>query len=147
MGARSMFLYIVLGILLCRCKAYTSCILFTLHNLVLNRELYSSTVLHKYLSRSLNIPLKNDRLMPIQESQYVLTLDYTLKMLNIHERYECGIPVIIEGETGVGKTALVEMLSKLWNYSWVAQWEIYKDRIVDSMTKRLGGRYIILDKL
>ena len=84
--------------------------------------------------------------MPIQESQYVLTLDYTLKMLNIHERYECGIPVIIEGETGVGKTALVEMLSKLWNYSWVAQWERHKDRIVDSMEKRLGGTYFS-DKL
>ncbi len=111
-------------------------------NIFLNRELYSSAVLHKYLSRSLNIPLKDDRVLPIQESQYVLTLDYTLKMLNIHERYECGIPVIIEGETGVGKTALVEMLSKLWNHSWVAQWERHKDRLVDSMKKRLGGMHI-----
>ncbi len=109
------------------------------YNISPNRELYSSKVLHKYLSRSLNIPLKNDHLIPIQESQYVLTLDYTLKMLNIHERYECGIPVIIEGETGVGKTALVEMLSKLWNHSWVAQWERYKDRLVESVKRRLKG--------
>ena len=72
----------------------------------------------------------------------MLTLDYTLKMLNIHERYECGIPVIIEGETGVGKTALIEMLSQLWNYSWFAQWERRKDRIVESMKKRLGGTYV-----
>ena len=100
--------------------------------------------MHKYLSRSLNIPLNNGCLLPIQESQYVLTLDYTLKMLNIHERYECGIPVIIEGETGVGKTALVEMLSQLWNYSWFAQWEIHKDRIVDLMKKRLGGTYSLV---
>ena len=60
-------------------------------------------------------------------------------MLNIHERYECGIPVIIEGETGVGKTALVEMLSQLWNYSWLVQWERDKDRILDQMKKKLQG--------
>ena len=36
-------------------------------------------------------------------------------MVNIHERKRCGIPVIIEGETGVGKTSLVHMLSVMWN--------------------------------
>ena len=40
------------------------------------------------------------------------------KMVNIHERRKCGIPVIIEGETGVGKTALLQMLSILWNTSY-----------------------------
>jgi ABC-type uncharacterized transport system fused permease/ATPase subunit len=63
------------------------------------------------------VELKDGRLTAIDDSNYVLTLDYTLKMLNMHERYMCGVPVIIEGETGVGKTALVEMLSKLWNQS------------------------------
>ena len=29
----------------------------------------------------------------------------------------CGVPVIIEGETGVGKTALLHMVSILWNRS------------------------------
>lgn len=38
-------------------------------------------------------------------------------MLNIHERRECGMPVVIEGETGVGKTFLLDMLSALWNVS------------------------------
>ena len=64
-------------------------------------------------------------------------------MLNIHERYECGVPAIIEGETGVGKTALIEMLSKLWNHSWVAQWEIGKDRILDVIKRKLGGKYMV----
>lgn len=72
--------------------------------------------LDTYLSRSLGVPLVNNRLEPIDDSNYVLTLDFTMKMLNIHERQKCGIPVIIEGETGVGKTALIEMMSKLWNY-------------------------------
>ena len=47
----------------------------------------------------------------------MLTLDYAVKMLSIHERRNCGIPVIINGETGVGKTFLLEMLSFLWNQS------------------------------
>ena len=105
----------------------------------LNRDLYSREKLDEYLSRALNVPLTYGRLTPIDEQNYVLTLDFTLKMLNIHERYECGVPAIIEGETGVGKTALIEMLSKLWNHSWVAQWEIGKHRILDVIKRKLGG--------
>ena len=94
------------------------------------------------MSRALGVPLSKDgRLSPIDDRPYpyVLTLDYTLKMLNIHERYECGVPVIIEGETGVGKTALIEMLSELWNHSWIAEWNRDKNRIVDLMHRKMGG--------
>lgn len=80
------------------------------------------------------------RLKAIDDNQYVLTLDYTLKMLNIHERRECGIPVIIEGETGVGKTALLEMLSQLWNYSWLCHWQRQKSNmLLDDVMKKLQG--------
>ena len=51
-------------------------------------------------------------------------------MLEIHERFECGIPVIIEGETGVGKTALVEMLSVLWNQSLLGDWRLLRERFL-----------------
>ena len=104
-----------------------------------NRDLFSRSKLDTYLSRALNVPLCNGRLTPIDEQSYVLTLDFTIKMLNIYERYECGVPVIIEGETGVGKTALIEMLSKLINHSWVAQWEKAKDRILEIIMRKLGG--------
>ena len=69
------------------------------------------------------------RLKIIDDNNYILTLDYTLKMINIHERRECGMPVIIEGETGVGKTELLKMLSKLWNYSWEVQWSKQKQEL------------------
>ena len=49
-------------------------------------ELYSRKVLDEYLSRALNVELENGRLTAIDDSAYVLTMDYTLKMLNIHER-------------------------------------------------------------
>ena len=61
-------------------------------------------------------------------------------MLNIHERHECGIPVIIEGETGVGKTALINMLSKLWNHALTSQWRGVKGRIIEMLYhKSLGN--------
>ena len=107
----------------------------------INRDIHSRGKLDEYLSRALNVPLTDGKLAPIDEQNYVLTLDFTLKMLNIHERYECGVPAIIEGETGVGKTALIEMLSKLWNHSWVAKWEIGKNRILDVIKRKLGGGY------
>lgn len=100
-------------------------------SVIIHRELYERDVLDKYLSRALNVDLENGRLTIIDDSAYVLTLDYTLKMLNIHERFMCGVPVIIEGETGVGKTALVEMLSKLWNQSLLLEWKKQRSRLLD----------------
>nr|XP_013804530.1 PREDICTED: E3 ubiquitin-protein ligase RNF213-like [Apteryx mantelli mantelli] len=44
---------------------------------------------------------------------YQLTLDNTMKMLAIHLRFQCGIPVIIMGETGCGKTKLVQFMCSL----------------------------------
>ena len=80
------------------------------------------------------------RIKAIDDMKYVLTLDYALKMINIHERRECGIPVIIEGETGVGKTALIEMLSQLWNHAWLSQWETQKSKmLLDDVGTKLGG--------
>ena len=54
---------------------------------VFHRDLYSRSLLDGYLSRALNVELENGRLTPIDDSAYVLTLDYTIKMLNINERW------------------------------------------------------------
>jgi ABC-type uncharacterized transport system fused permease/ATPase subunit len=97
-------------------------------------DLYRREVLDKYLARALSLPTKYvtevengetvfKRLKIIDDAKYVLTLDYALKMININERKECGMPVIIEGETGVGKTELIKMLSKLWNLGYVIDWD------------------------
>lgn len=98
------------------------------------------------MSRALGLKLpEKKRLKAIDDKNYVLTLDYTLKMLNIHERRECGIPVIIEGETGVGKTALLEMLSQLWNHSWINQWERQKSNmLLDDVIKKLQGNKALI---
>lgn len=44
---------------------------------------------------------------------YELTSDNVMKMLAIHMRFRCEIPVIIMGETGCGKTRLVKFLCDL----------------------------------
>lgn len=47
------------------------------------------------------------------DESYELTTDNILKMLAIHMRFRCGIPVIIMGETGCGKTRLIRFLCEL----------------------------------
>eukprot|EP01047_Picozoa_sp_COSAG01_P012374 COSAG01_NODE_556_length_15526_cov_13.393725_1_plen_5121_part_01 len=51
----------------------------------------------------------------IDQKQFVLTLDFLMKMLCMNERIECRVPCIMEGETGVSKTALTRMLFILKN--------------------------------
>ncbi|XP_028310203.1 E3 ubiquitin-protein ligase rnf213-alpha [Gouania willdenowi] len=47
------------------------------------------------------------------DETYELTTDNILKMLAIHMRFRCGIPVIIMGETGCGKTRLIKFMCEL----------------------------------
>ncbi len=44
---------------------------------------------------------------------YELTYDNVMKMLGIHMRFRCNIPVIIMGETGSGKTRLIKFMCDL----------------------------------
>lgn len=112
--------------------------------------MFSRQQLDQYLSRSLNVPLEYNQqgeshLALIDKNDYVLTLDFALKMLNINERYECGVPAILEGETGVGKTALVRMLSELWNYAWQSEWDLRLSRIIDLLETKIESKLTITD--
>ena len=102
------------------------------------RDINTRKILDNFLSRALSVNLKNDVLEAIDEKPYVLTLDYTIKMLNIHERRQCGMPVILEGETGVGKTALVEMLSDLWIQSLILKFSKRKSSLIQDIHSELN---------
>lgn len=83
-------------------------------------ELRKRETLDRYLSQALGIRLTEgpggkNSLQCIDDNRFVLTLDFTLKLLNIHERVACGVPCVMEGETGVSKTALTRMYSILAN--------------------------------
>ena len=83
-------------------------------------ELEERQTLDRYLSQAMGLTMqKRDDgktfLEAIDKNNFVLTLDFTMKLLNIHERIECRIPCIMEGETGVSKTALTRMFSILRN--------------------------------
>ena len=101
----------------------TSMLLNIIFNFSCFRERLSTEQLHLYLSAALNVDKNQEtnEIELIKEKKFVLTRDFVQKMLNIHERKECCIPVVIEGETGVGKTFLVEILACLWNESWNQQ--------------------------
>ena len=47
------------------------------------------------------------------DESYVLTLDNLIKILAIQMRFRCGIPVVIMGETGCGKTRLTRYMCDL----------------------------------
>ena len=77
-------------------------------------------VLDEYLSQAIT-GLERDessrKISEIDDEGFVLTIDFVAKMLNMYERLQCGLPCIIEGETGVSKTALTRMFSILLNSS------------------------------
>ena len=71
-------------------------------------------------------------------------------MLSVHERQQCGMPVIISGETGVGKTFLLETLSKLHNSShtqflteWRKKFQTFLDIKLATYIKRYSSGSII----
>ncbi|XP_048587615.1 E3 ubiquitin-protein ligase rnf213-alpha isoform X3 [Nematostella vectensis] len=47
------------------------------------------------------------------DPNYELTIDNMKKILAIHMRFRCGIPVVIMGETGCGKTRLIRYMCAL----------------------------------
>lgn len=113
----------------------------SLHYLLfLSSELQQRSRLDQYLARGLDLPLDEGQLSVIDDANYVLTLETVLKMLIIHEHYECGIPVIIKGDIGVGKTAIVEMLSQLQNYALLYLWNKEQSVILDSISNLLRSK-------
>ena len=47
------------------------------------------------------------------DETYVLTVDNLINILAIQMRFRCGIPVVIMGETGCGKTRLIRYMCEL----------------------------------
>ena len=85
-----------------------------------SQDLKQRSILDRFLSQALQVPLVASedgsmKLQCIDDNSFILTLDFTMKILSIHERIACKIPCIIEGETGVSKTALTKMYSILMN--------------------------------
>ena len=56
-------------------------------------------------------------------------------MIQINERMLSGCPVIIEGETGVGKTFLIEIVSCFWNESVLRRWTRVQTRLKERINK------------
>ena len=63
-----------------------------------NHDLQQRSTLDRYISQALNLPLEDERLVCIDDNGFVLTLDFTMKLLSIHERVACQTPCVIEGE-------------------------------------------------
>ena len=55
----------------------------------------------------------------MKEQKFILTENFAYKLFHIHERKLTKLPLIIEGETGVGKTFLLKFYSSLLNASYI----------------------------
>ena len=53
------------------------------------------------------------------KGNYIFVCDNLIKMVRILLNIEAGIPVIMMGETGVGKTKLIEMLATLYGKGYL----------------------------
>ena len=97
--------------------------------------------MHRILARGLGVPCNSEtgHIDLLDDMQYVMTLDFAVKMLTIHERRLCGIPVVIKGETGVGKTFLLETLSALWNHALLTLLDCERETLKDSLKQDLNG--------
>ena len=103
-------------------------------------DLGNRDTLDPYLARALGIriPGESKRLSLIDNEKYVLTSDFVMKMININERRMCGVPVIIEGETGVGKTELMRILSFLWKIPYEISMDRWKSIFHENLNDRLA---------
>jgi hypothetical protein len=68
-----------------------------------------------------------------------------MKLLNIHERVACRVPCIIEGETGVSKTALTKMYAILRNSSLRAHAEASTQQDLLDICKTLREQGSLID--
>lgn len=60
---------------------------------------------------------ETNRLLPILErNKYTLTIDFAIKLLLLNERRNAGLPVILQGETGLGKSELLRLYAEIQNH-------------------------------
>eukprot|EP00118_Oscarella_pearsei_P017416 m.172374 g.172374 ORF g.172374 m.172374 type:complete len:5617 (+) comp39084_c0_seq35:292-17142(+) len=57
----------------------------------------------------------------VQKKRFVLTQEFAYKLILLHQRKEARASVVIEGETGVGKTFLLEMYAMMLNEGMMSQ--------------------------
>ena len=79
----------------------------------LNRQKKLETLFNVFGVKRKFDPVKQDFMDFDPDPTYELTTDNVLKMLAIQMRFRCGIPVVMMGETGCGKTRMIEFMSKL----------------------------------
>eukprot|EP00767_Chilomastix_cuspidata_P003137 gnl/Chilomastix_cuspidata/3253.p1 GENE.gnl/Chilomastix_cuspidata/3253~~gnl/Chilomastix_cuspidata/3253.p1 ORF type:complete len:4904 (+),score=307.51 gnl/Chilomastix_cuspidata/3253:362-15073(+) len=76
-----------------------------------NFDMLSTEIFRQKLFEAFCLP--SDKPLYDLDPSFCLTADNTFKMLLIYQRLQCGLPVILQGEAGVGKTRLIRFLSGL----------------------------------
>ena len=88
--------------------------IFNFSDPLLGKEFTNKNHYAKCLSWVIDIKYSDfERIM--NETKFILTENFAYKIFHVHERKLTKLPLIIEGETGVGKTFLLKFYSSLLN--------------------------------
>ena len=71
------------------------------------------------LSKTTGIKRTEAEVLKLGGGRFVVTYDTILKMIAIYTRIRCGIPVVLMGECGCGKTALLNYISDYLNVTLI----------------------------
>lgn len=82
---------------------------YKLQNTLIDYENASHDVLVQEMKKILNVQIEQE----VKIGQYVFTPDNFIKMVLINLKIRSGIPVIMMGETGCGKTSLIKMMAEI----------------------------------
>ena len=89
----------------------------------------------------------NERFQDDPDPTYELTTDNVLKILAIHMRFRCGIPVVIMGETGCGKTRMVQFMSNLVKAARISSNSVTDENDDVSETKKVDIQNMVVVKV
>ncbi|EGC39105.1 hypothetical protein DICPUDRAFT_45417 [Dictyostelium purpureum] len=82
------------------------------------------------------------------DSGYILTPEFALRLIILHDRLRSGKSVVLNGDTGVGKTKMLHFYSLILNFQYVE--ETQKDfnaKLVDEINKIIDKRESVTPKI
>ena len=102
-----------------------------------------------YISWALELSLEQVR-ESLRRCRFVLEEDNSFKLILFHERRLARLPVVLEGETGVGKTFVLEMYCRLLNLKMMTPTSKLVSGFLQSVLRRhpeVGNVFALVDTL
>ena len=101
-----------------------------------NLDKASQPELQKILLQSMSAPGRDHTAVENSLNDYVLHRDNMIKMVDMAERLKCGLPTLIMGEAGCGKTFLVRLAAKFMGIE-IMEESVHAGTTVDDIARAI----------